>query len=260
MANWAFMGRGPGNLRANLAAKTLRSLRLRLGGHPPARGHGERAEAQRPRHGARQDRHRRARLSGMPWLCALTSETGVRAAGVLWAVAATLLASRTVTSWAGWQLRKLVWWRKSSHAVSGTTRSTTTVRMRFGVDVQPVGASPDSLVRLREDLARLREQLGAEVRAMRGDIVATEQALREQITTAETRIIELSERLATREREDAKWDGKAIPLLGYSVIVSSAPDWIANLHRSVVAALMVAPIGYLWWWWDRHRSDAQQRP
>ena len=95
---------------------------------------------------------------------------------------------------------------------------------------------------------------------MRGDIVATEQALREQITTAETRIIELSERLATREREDAKWDGKAIPLLGYSVIVSSAPDWIANLHRSVVAALMVAPIGYLWWWWDRHRSDAQQRP
>lgn len=196
----------------------------------------------------------------MAWLDALTSDTGVKVAGVVWAIAATVLASRALTERAGARLASLARRRRDSQWIGsqGHARVTVSRSTTWGTETLP--PEPETMETLRAAIESLRADVNAQMARLGEKLAQSEAHLSGQVSEAHRGVAAIRDRLSQEQKDAARWDGRAIPLLGYSVIVTAIPDWIALLPTAAVLAIVATPVAYLWWWATRHRSEVVKGP
>ncbi len=177
------------------------------------------------------------------------TEPSARGLAAFWAIFATVLASRAAValarrSWAALLARLR---GPRVHSVQGVTvaRSTTwmTVETQWGL-----GDGEPNVDQLWVRLLQLKKEMSERLSKAEEGIEDARQEVRAEAESLRRAMDDLRQEFDEEERRRDRWDARAVPLLGWSVVLASIPDVLVWMWLPASLTLGVLVPGTLAWW------------
>lgn len=179
----------------------------------------------------------------MTWLDTLTSETAVRWAGIGWAILGTLLTSEHALRWLPVLPRRTWRWlrgKRGEATVPEPVRVTGNLSTEWNIDSLP--PEQETLETLRAAIEELRTQLGEVRRQCVKQLERLSARQEDHGAELRQRLGIIDARHEEESRQGARRDAWGIPLIAFSIAVSSNTESIADLPNLVAFAILISPV------------------